>query len=82
MDALELKIGQRVRLLRECGYWRYFMALPGATGTVLYERGYCVGVKMDEPIKGAEPWNNVIFWYNDGEPNNLDDIMNDLEVIE
>jgi hypothetical protein len=81
--AMQLKVGQQVRLLRECWYWPTDLgrAPVGTTGTVEFDDGPCIGVKLDEPIKGAES-NDIIYWHVDGIPNNYDDIMKDLEVIE
>jgi len=61
-------VGQRLRLRHNVERFPHFRAPAGALGTVVSvetgERGqiYSVDVKLDETLKGAEPWDNCIVW--------------------
>jgi hypothetical protein len=72
-----LPAGTRARL--KCEVWRYphFKAAEGLTGTVTACEPEMIALRMDEPLAGAEEWNNEIHWY----PMNGDNALLDLEVL-
>ena len=72
--------GMRVRLTRDVDRFPDFLAKAGTEGKVIrvsFVGGQEVRVKMDEPIPGAEEWDNCILW-NDEQVRN---VTADLEVI-
>ncbi len=59
-------VGDRVRLRCDVVKYMDFIAPKGLTGTVTVSAadelcGY-IAVVMDEPLPGAEPWDNEIHW--------------------
>ncbi|HEY7195490.1 MAG TPA: hypothetical protein VH439_17235 [Gemmatimonadales bacterium] len=74
-------IGTRVRFRRTVDRYPHFVARAGLTGVVTDagdEIGGTIAVKVDTPLAGAEAWNNEVWWT---EPEERDEIGNDLEVI-
>lgn len=71
-----LAINTRVRTTQVIDRYPHFLAPAGATGTVVAVEPSFVAVRMDEPIEGAEEWNNQIHWGPDD-----DDAAADLEII-
>lgn len=57
--------GTRVRLTREVERYPHFTAEAGLTGTVTKFDEEVVAVQLDDPVSGAEEWNNEIHWYRD-----------------
>ena len=61
-----LKIGERVELRHEVERFPHFVVAAGEQGTVSYnhqdEHGGTIAVRMDNPIDGAEEWNNEVQW--------------------
>jgi hypothetical protein len=68
--------GRRFRLTREVDRFPDFLAPVGLTGTVDHiEESGTVWGKMDEPLPGAEEWDNCIMWDTPG------DFLQDAEVL-
>lgn len=77
-------VGTRVRLTRNVSREPLFSVSAGTTGVVAVPPGPNViyAVRMDDPIDGAEDWDNEIWWtIEDDFESNIDDPMLDLEVI-
>lgn len=55
--------GTKVRLAREIERYPHFTAEAGLTGTVTRFDDEVAAVRLDEPVPGAEEWNNEIHWY-------------------
>lgn len=54
------KIGSKVKLTKRVDRFPHFLVNAGATGTVVED----LGVKLDETVKGAEEWDNVLYFYD------------------
>lgn len=55
--------GERVELTRDVERYPHFIAPEGARGTVVHVSPEQFSVRMDEPIEGAEEWDNEVCWY-------------------
>lgn len=62
MSTSTFKIGDRVELIRAVDRFPDFIADKGLTGTVTSVSASDIWVKADQPIKGAEEWDNEIQW--------------------
>jgi hypothetical protein len=71
-----LTVGARYRLAHDIERYPNFIAKTGLTGTLILT-GAEVLLQMDEPLDGAEDWDNCIQWI----PADGDDAAADLEVI-
>lgn len=70
--------GDRVELVVDYDVYPHFIAPAGATGTVV-DHGddqIVLAVRLDEPLAGAEDWDNEVHWL-DGNAE-----LNDLAVDE
>lgn len=67
----------RVRLRRDVDRGHEFIARAGLTGRLVELTDRQVSVQMDEPLAGAEEWNNCILWTHP-EPG---EVEADLEVL-
>lgn len=69
MNAAEITEGARVRFTRSLERFPHFTVPEGAVGEVVEEASHeIVCVRMDEPLPGAEPWDNeVLFTTDDAE---------------
>lgn len=56
------EINQRFRLRNDVDRYPDFIAPAGATGTVVEVCQDLIGLKMDQPIRGCEVWENVVYW--------------------
>ncbi len=56
-----MRDGYRFRLIRVVDRLPDFIAPAGLTGTVTIAAGE-IWARMDQPIRGAEPWNNELHW--------------------
>ena len=56
-------VGARVVTLEPIDRFPHFMVGAGRTGTVSVSDDHTLAVKMDDPIAGAEEWDNEIVWY-------------------
>jgi hypothetical protein len=56
------KVGDRVKLKVEIDRYPNFVAPKGAAGTVAEITSTHIHIKMDEPIRGCEEWDNCIMW--------------------
>lgn len=74
-----MKIGDRVELQRDVERYPQFIAKKGLQGTVTKKDDEVFAVKMDNPLKGAEEWDNCIEWYANDDT--FDDITDDLRGI-
>jgi hypothetical protein len=54
--------GARVRLLHDVDRYPHFLAPAGSRGTVAMSDGEIFSVRLDEPLAGAEAWDNEIVW--------------------
>lgn len=72
--------GTPVRLTRPVDRYPHFLAPTGAKGVVadVGDRQIVLAVTMDEPLKGAEEWENQIHWFGVS----LAEALVDVEVIE
>jgi hypothetical protein len=62
-DVLDYAVGSRLVLKHDVDRYPHFIAPKGATGTVVHsEWGEVFCVRMDEPIPGAEDWDNEVIW--------------------
>lgn len=69
--------GSRVRLKRDVERYPHFVAPEGLTGTVVECEEEIVSVRLDEPVEGAEEWDNQVHWYPEhGDPSE------DLEIVD
>ncbi|HSE46937.1 MAG TPA: hypothetical protein VLA89_16580, partial [Gemmatimonadales bacterium] len=57
-----LRVGDRVVLRREVERFPHFTVTAGMTGEVVLIEAGNLHVRMDEPIVGAEEWDNEIIW--------------------
>lgn len=64
LSQVEPFIGLRVRLRRDVGRYPHFNAMAGRTGTVDAIEEDSLTVRMDEPLPGAEEWDNCIQWFD------------------
>lgn len=60
-----MKAGTRVRLTRNVERYPHFVAEAGRTGTVTTYSDDLVAVRLDDPLSGAEEWENQVHWYRD-----------------
>jgi hypothetical protein len=56
------KEGYRFRLIREVDRFPGFVAPQGLTGTVTVVLGGEIRGRIDQPVLGAEPWDNELHW--------------------
>lgn len=54
--------GEKVRLKRDVDRFPHFLAPTGLIGNVLQVTENRLIVKMDQPLPGAEDWENCIHW--------------------
>lgn len=60
------RVGQRAKLGRIVERFPHFSIAAGSAGTVTEATPDLIALTMDEPIPGAEEWDNAICWsYND-----------------
>ena len=80
-DFAGFAIGQRVRLRHDVDRFPHFIAAAGSTGTVVDVAGdmSIFAVRLDEPLAGAEEWDNEVHWYIE---NGDDEPERDLEPAE
>lgn len=57
-----LPIGRRVMLKRSVERYPHFTAPAGATGVVTVSQPDLVAVRLEEPLQGAEAWDNEVCW--------------------
>lgn len=60
-----MNVGTRVRLTRDVERYPHFVAEAGMEGTVTEVSEERVAVQLDDPVPGAEEWDNEIHWYKD-----------------
>lgn len=70
------RVGDRIRLRREVSKYPHFIAEAGLTGTVTESSADdisgLISVRMDEPLAGAEAWDNEILWGADDDQDYAD----------
>ena len=71
-----MKVGTKVRLTQEVDRYPHFIAPEGATGEIIEVILGNVVVQMDDYLKGADEWDNCI-WFGNG----LGDPAEDLEIV-
>lgn len=76
--------GTRVRLRRDVDRYPHFVAPQGAEGTVTKNGDDFLAVKLDEPLDGAEEWDNEVQWYEGmfTDADYRDVFRKDVEVID
>lgn len=67
-------VGERVEIVRPVERFPFFIANPGLRGTVTEANKYCVAVRLDEPLVGAEEWDNEVHWLADYDAPPTDDL--------
>jgi hypothetical protein len=70
-------VGTKVRLRHDVDRYPHFIAPKGATGTVTKVDDEVLIVSMDQPISGAEDWDNEVHWFDDLRPF----AAHDLELV-
>jgi len=75
--AAAFPVGARVRLNHEIWRYPHFIAEKGLTGVVIEATEELFSVRMDEPLEGAEDWDNELHWY----PHNCDEFPQDDELV-
>lgn len=55
-------LGKKVRLKRDVDRYPNFVAKAGSTGVINWWSDDDASVKLDEPLAGAEHWDNCILW--------------------
>lgn len=58
-------VGRRVELVRDVERYPDFIAERGRTGTIVRWEPDMIAVRMDEPLKGSEEWDNQVHWNYD-----------------
>jgi hypothetical protein len=72
-----LPVGTRVRLSNPVDRYPHFIAEAGSLGTVASSDADVLAVELDEPLAGAEDWDNQVLWsLRDGDQPSWD-----LEVL-
>ena len=61
------RVGDRFRLIREVSRFPDFVAPAGLTGRVTDDSDGRIRGRMDQPVPGAERWNNELHWHSLGE---------------
>ena len=56
------RVGSRYRLRQAVDRYPHFLAAAGATGVVSQAAAELVALRMDDPLKGSEEWDNEIHW--------------------
>src|SRR5438128_2726914 len=63
----DIATGYRFRLIWQVDRFPDFQAASGLTGVVTAIDGSGVWARMDQPIAGAEPWDNHIHWQTESD---------------
>jgi len=58
-------VGDRYRLARDVDRYPHFIAPSGAAGTITQADAHGIALKLDEPLPGAEEWDNEVVWAED-----------------
>lgn len=61
-----IEVGQRYALTADVERFPHFIARKGATGTVTDTQPQLVALTLDEPLAGAEEWDNAVI-FTDGD---------------
>ena len=56
--------GARVRLWKDFPSRQGFIT-GGRSGKVVFNDGDCLGVKLDDPVRDLEDWDNIVHFYGD-----------------
>jgi len=76
---IELRVGTRIRLIRDVERFPFFIATAGLEGVITENSAEKIAAKMDRKLGGAEAWNNEIHWETDF---NADEFVDDVQLIE
>lgn len=71
-------VGSRWRLRHNVDRYPHFIAPEGAYGTVTDTYDSNISLKLDEPLAGAEDWDNEVVWAEDPKAENF---ARDCEAI-
>ena len=74
-----VKVGDRVELARDVDRFDAFIAKEGLRGTISEISERCVSVRLDEPLAGAEEWDNNVIW---GSSDQLDEFNDDVRLLD
>lgn len=74
-----VKVGDRVELARDVDRFDAFIAKEGLRGTISEISENCVSVLLDEPLAGAEEWDNNVIW---GSSDQLDEFNDDVRLLD
>lgn len=67
-------VGARGRLRQAVDRFPHFVVEAGSMGTVTLATGSLIALRMDEPLPGAEEWDNEVCW-------TCDDIAADDQAV-
>lgn len=54
----------RVVLIRDIERYPHFIAVKGRTGVIVVADPDCIAVRLDDPLDGAEEWDNEVHFYS------------------
>jgi hypothetical protein len=83
----QLRFGSRVRFTTSVERPPYFVVPCGTTGTINAITEDWISVRLDVPIRGAEPWGNCVHFYDAaadgaGDPDGWDHFIERIEFVE
>lgn len=55
-------VGERFALIRDVDRYPHFIAAAGSKGTIVEDSAEAVSLRLDDPLAGAEEWDNEIVW--------------------
>jgi len=76
---IELRIGTRIRLIRDVERYPYFIAKAGLEGVITENNEFHIAARMDTPLAGAEQWDNNILWNDCNE--GMEAFVDDVQLI-
>jgi hypothetical protein len=79
MNDIELRVGTRIRLIRDVERFPFFIAKAGMEGVITENNEFHIAARMDAPLAGAEEWDNAILWNDCNE--GLEAFVDDVQLI-
>lgn len=81
MTTNTFPVGTQVVLRHDIDRYPHFIAKAGMVGVVVDvgDPQIAIAVRFNEPIPGAEDWENEVHWYADGGSD--EDYASDLRVL-
>ena len=76
--------GTRVKLRKDVERYPHFVAPEGAEGIITKKEEDLIAVRLDEPLEGAEEWDNEIHWHKGQFPDSDYEsaFQDDVEALE